>query len=670
MDLRVSSVCVSDNIYHFNVSWEKPRVLPDYYIVKLFDLNPAVDDENAHSYSQNVTGNTTNLLIKHMAMRGPQYEVFITSHANNRTATQSIIKPLYISRIAPDHWHGGRLAVIILTPILTIGLMKIFISLICRRRAKIKRFEQRCEYFKDLEQKAPVDPSSDFEIKIKSIQDILQPITFPNDLITPINDEMEITIDQIKLLDVLGEGAFGLVRKGILIRPLEPYIQVAVKMLKECPSLEDIKEFRREIEVMKSVGGHPNVVCIIGHYTKNVNDMMLLTEYCSEGNLLNYLRTEWHKIQRKRNTISSKKEMVALVGMKEFYSKDQEAFMEDCCVPKVTSNKKPEFAINFDNASINDKKSMAYKDISEQNTLNPIENRLYPLLDQEINNIAKLCTNACKCRVEIINQDGTLPSSKTIEMSCNIKVSGCECSIDNETMDRSYQTLQQVSDLVVNQCYYTNVCTKTAQQELEPIITCDQLIEFVRQILLGMEFLARNKVVHRDLAARNVLVCGNKLVKISDFGLSRDIYQDNLYRKTGTGKLPIKWMALESLTHQIYTSQSDVWSFGVLLYEMCTLGGNPYPLLSTNKLIVELKRGYRMEKPSSCSMELYDIMLACWNALPIDRPTFSSIKNQLDELVAESKEINRPVINLDSIIGSQSLQTASNGHSYLKPVKY
>jgi tyrosine-protein kinase receptor torso len=111
-------------------------------------------------------------------------------------------------------------------------------------------------------------------------------------------------------------------------------------------------------------------------------------------------------------------------------------------------------------------------------------------------------------------------------------------------------------------------------------------------------------VVHRDLAARNVLVCENHTVKVSDFGLSRDVYQDNVYCKSGGGKLPIRWMALESLTHQRYTTQSDVWSFGILLWEIATLGSTPYVGVHSSDLLTFLKNGNRLKCPPSCSSDL------------------------------------------------------------------
>ncbi|XP_058449126.1 tyrosine-protein kinase receptor torso-like [Malaya genurostris] len=569
-NVQVSSTFLIGKNYTFNITWNKPRYTPEYYTIQLYDLNPTVNYELANSVSRNVSGNVTTVVIESFPMIGPQYEVLIAVHANNRSVTQSFIKLLYTGRYPPSYYTPGRITAIIVTPIVTILVAILLYTLTYLRMAKVKRFEQRIEYVKETQSKDPADPGTD-------VREVLQSVA-------PINDEMEINFEQIQLLDVLGEGAFGLVRKGILIRPIGTQNDVAVKMLKEFPSLEEIKEFRREIEVMKSVGTHPNIVCILGHYTQSVEDMMLLTEYCSEGNLLNYMRCEWDKLLKTK------------------------IFKEECRTPALETHKKPENVFNFNTSFVNEKKMCFDKSIvTEQSTGPNYENRLYHKLEDE----------------EMANLTGHQNYSRQCRRSTY-----CE---QNDTRQQS---------VVENQCYYL-------EKPDIPTITGDLLLDFARQIAVGMEFLARNKVVHRDLAARNVLVCGNQTVKISDFGLSRDIYQENLYRKTGSGKLPVKWLALESLTHQVYTSQSDVWSFGVLLYEICTLGANPYPLMVPNNLIAELRRGYRMEKPASCNGELYDLMLSCWSALPIDRPSFSVIQSRLEKLLEFG---NNMVIDLDAVV--------------------
>lgn len=159
-----------------------------------------------------------------------------------------------------------------------------------------------------------------------------------------------------------------------------------------------------------------------------------------------------------------------------------------------------------------------------------------------------------------------------------------------------------------------------------------QLLKMPRDVASGMAHLSHYKIIHRDLAARNVLVDENIQCKITDFGMARDIKSSNYYRKKIRGRIPLKWTAIEAIQEDKYTVASDVWSFGVLLYEVVTIGGQPYPGLGARELVRKLKDGWRMNRPPHVDLELYEIMKHCWENCPDDRPTFQVLEQKFNNL--------------------------------------
>ncbi|EDL28217.1 c-mer proto-oncogene tyrosine kinase [Mus musculus] len=158
------------------------------------------------------------------------------------------------------------------------------------------------------------------------------------------------------------------------------------------------------------------------------------------------------------------------------------------------------------------------------------------------------------------------------------------------------------------------------------------LLKFMMDIAQGMEYLSNRNFLHRDLAARNCMLRDDMTVCVADFGLSKKIYSGDYYRQGRIAKMPVKWIAIESLADRVYTSKSDVWAFGVTMWEITTRGMTPYPGVQNHEMYDYLLHGHRLKQPEDCLDELYDIMYSCWSADPLDRPTFSVLRLQLEKL--------------------------------------
>ncbi|XP_070549484.1 fibroblast growth factor receptor 3-like [Ptychodera flava] len=178
-----------------------------------------------------------------------------------------------------------------------------------------------------------------------------------------------------------------------------------------------------------------------------------------------------------------------------------------------------------------------------------------------------------------------------------------------------------------------------------PSLSCGDLLSFARQTASAMVYLSSKKVIHGDLAARNVMLNDDKMCKITNFG--RDL--DNLRGNGNDNKmrLPVRWMAPEVLWSSEFSIESDVWSFGVVVCEIVTLGNTPYQGMSAKEVIEYLKQGSRMSKPNCCNEDLYLLMMNCWSQKPTRRPKFKDLVRELEEMERE-KEV---YVDINSAIG-------------------
>lgn len=356
--------------------------------------------------------------------------------------------------------------------------------------------------------------------------------TFIDPTQLPYNHKWEFPRERLKLGQVLGAGAFGKVVEATAygLGTEDEVTRVAVKMLKPSAHSEERKALMSELKILSHLGQHSNIVNLLGACTQG-GPMLMITEYCSHGDLLNFLRGR------------------------------AQVFLE------------------------------AILSVSEVNE----ERELYKNM--------------------LTRDDGVRSDS------------GISCSSTDQ-----YQEMHPAQSH--NQQHGSHVSVCSDQQTSRLYLDIDDLLVFSYQVAQGMDFLASRNCIHRDVAARNVLLTDRHVAKICDFGLARDIMNDDNYIVKGNARLPVKWMAPESIFDCVYTVQSDVWSYGILLWEIFSLGKSPYPnvVVDTN-FYKMIKDGRHMSQPDFAPPEMFDIMTQCWSLEHTERPTFGTIARLIHRLL-------------------------------------
>ncbi|XP_078737286.1 mast/stem cell growth factor receptor Kit-like [Lampetra fluviatilis] len=369
----------------------------------------------------------------------------------------------------------------------------------------------------------------------------IDPSTLPYE---PVRWELDPSL--LTLGKTIGCGEFGKVVEAEAhgIPHQGSVTRVAVKMLKPRAHHAHKEALMSELKIMSHLGRHLNIVNLLGACTRE-DPILVITEYCNYGDLLNYLRRKWHILNSTGNN---------------------------------------DDATNYQNLTI----------------ARRMESTQVVVGIEEYSLKAALMNQA---------QRGFLHGHK-----------GWDASSEEER-------------------------EAIASDDSTPF-GVDNLLSFSEQVASGMAFLAHKNCIHRDLAARNVLVTHGRVAKICDFGLARDVQTDPNYVVKGNVPLPVKWMSPESMFHGLYTVQSDVWSYGVLLWEIFSFGEAPYPGMAVDDKFYRLIcDGYCMQPPPRCPPQVRKVMHRCWSYAPLERPTFEAILTELrpasnDDKIDKGEEVD------------------------------
>nr|XP_029709171.1 vascular endothelial growth factor receptor 1 isoform X5 [Aedes albopictus] len=528
---------------------------------------------------------------------------------------------------------------LIISMILALILAVLLISLFyCKKKKEVKEMKAAgLAHFEegDLEQMNP-------EISLDEQADLL-----------PYKSEYEFPKEKLKLGKQLGAGAFGVVMKavasGIMVN--EDETVVAVKMVKKQTDNEVMRALISELKIMVHLGQHLNVVNLLGAVTKNIakRELMVIVEYCRFGNVQNFLlkhrpyfidqvNSETGEID---STIDTNKLRWSAAG--------------------YTYNSQGLKYVNL-SFSTNNVNNPNLNNINNNHHNAQNRNRRPRMAPQPV---VIYCNNMVTCSGNSaaytnpknhMNSKGYVRHSGIQNMgmvdSCNTEAT-IMTSVDGYDLNTANTGDNTVNSVNSNEPLWRSNYGMDYKGPARPVTTTD-LVCWASQVASGMEYLASRRVLHGDLAARNILLCDDNVVKICDFGLARSMYKSDNYKKKGEAPLPFKWLALECISDNVFGTYSDVWAYGIVLWEFFSLARVPYPGMEANQeLYNKLRDGYRMDKPQYANQDIYDIMLNCWNVKPDSRPSFKDLKSRFNAMLPEEMrnhyiDLNEPYLAMNA----------------------
>eukprot|EP00731_Ephydatia_muelleri_P021008 Em0013g735a len=382
-------------------------------------------------------------------------------------------------------------------------------------------------------------------------------------------DAWEFPREKLQILGnrLLGKGAFGKVFKayaeGIIPDTPERNV-VAVKMVKDNASSQEILELYDEMEIMKKIDPHENLLNLLGYCTTPGGPLYVIIEFAMHGSLRSFLHS------------------------------CEEAVLKLNHQPIITRKRSRSGSSSTSSIS------------STQHLLSA----RFPLSDQTDSAPPPTDTQGQFTFLSKSHDSGYCSSSEQLPEDHRV------AHPKTETKSPVHTTTPLTMD-------YTNC---------RGLIHMEDVQNFALQIASGLRHLEAMEVVHCDLAARNILIAEGFVLKICDFGMARDINGKEYYRKSPMGRIPVKWTAPEALEEHLYTCKSDIWSYGVVLWEIFTYGHSPYPdieIQAWEPFVQFLKDGNRPPQPYGCPEHIYSIMKRCWALDPLQRPSAGDLMDIL-----------------------------------------